>query len=445
MRKLEFVVCAVLAALPAVGGEAEAGKDEPLAIPAEYARLRAEDWPVMRACLDDFLLRGLVDPGTAPSGVRTNDVVWTLRRLAKITWPEAQRGAVAAHLAGWIETLLLEKGMLRRGMEVSRADVPYHSHFFYVPHQALRTLCAIDPPQAYTSFRRLWTLIAGKPENWYCASLRTSMLELLSAQFRDEAAQECLQALERISGTRLTPEERRLRDQFTRRRTLLGLNDQRKAFAYLWEEDKVEGPAVTRERAWIWYEKLKDMQEVYGTLDPAVPFGMATAAEAEFAKRYILLYASCGAANRKFSSAEKSPDARSRAFMASIVKTVEAFYAEHPEEIRRLRSSGDDFLRSAADGVKRNLLAARLGTQIEHKGGELKGVRLLGVTPGGPAEKAGLQMDDLVVELAGKKTGSLDAYAGAVETLEADTPAPVVVERAGMRMTLTIVVSAAQE
>lgn len=78
-----------------------------------------------------------------------------------------------------------------------------------------------------------------------------------------------------------------------------------------------------------------------------------------------------------------------------------------------------------------------LGTIPDYASQE-KGVKISGVREGAPAEAAGLQPDDVIVELAGKEISDLYDYTYILGDLEAGEEVSIVVVRAGERLTLTI-------
>jgi len=71
-------------------------------------------------------------------------------------------------------------------------------------------------------------------------------------------------------------------------------------------------------------------------------------------------------------------------------------------------------------------------------GGDVDGMLLSDVRPGGPAEKAGLTGGDIVVEFAGKSIGSLQDYSDALRGAKVDDPVTIIVIRDGERVSLTI-------
>lgn len=69
---------------------------------------------------------------------------------------------------------------------------------------------------------------------------------------------------------------------------------------------------------------------------------------------------------------------------------------------------------------------------------EVKGLLLGGVVAGGPAEKAGLQKGDVIVEIAGQSITNIYDYTFALELLKIDQPVKVVYTRAGKRIETTL-------
>jgi hypothetical protein len=69
---------------------------------------------------------------------------------------------------------------------------------------------------------------------------------------------------------------------------------------------------------------------------------------------------------------------------------------------------------------------------------DVEGLLLEGVFPGGPAEKAGLQAGDVIVELAGTAIPDVYAYSDALDSLEIDVPVTVIFIRGGERRETTL-------
>ena len=67
-----------------------------------------------------------------------------------------------------------------------------------------------------------------------------------------------------------------------------------------------------------------------------------------------------------------------------------------------------------------------------------KGLLLGGVIGGGPAEAAGLQKGDVIVEIAGQSIANIYDYTYALELLKIGEPVKVIYERAGMRHETTL-------
>ncbi len=79
-------------------------------------------------------------------------------------------------------------------------------------------------------------------------------------------------------------------------------------------------------------------------------------------------------------------------------------------------------------GTRANM-AAYLGTIPDYTQGDLKGVKLAGVTPGAPAAEAGVKAKDVIIELAGKKIDNVYDYTYAIEALRVGQETEIVVRR----------------
>ena len=69
--------------------------------------------------------------------------------------------------------------------------------------------------------------------------------------------------------------------------------------------------------------------------------------------------------------------------------------------------------------------------QIPDYASEAKGLLLGGVSAGGPAEQAGLQKGDLIVEIGGQSIANIYDYTYALDVLKPDEPVKVVYVRSG--------------
>ena len=69
---------------------------------------------------------------------------------------------------------------------------------------------------------------------------------------------------------------------------------------------------------------------------------------------------------------------------------------------------------------------------------EVKGLLLSGVIGGGPAEAAGLQKGDVVVEIAGQTIANIYDYTYSLDAVKIGVPVKVTIEREGKRVELTV-------
>lgn len=97
--------------------------------------------------------------------------------------------------------------------------------------------------------------------------------------------------------------------------------------------------------------------------------------------------------------------------------------------------------RSPETSTSRASMRAYTGTIPEYAT-EIEGLQLGGVMAGGPAEKAGLQKGDVIVEFAGTPVLNIYDYMNALEAARIGEPLTVVFLRGGERMTVTLVPAA---
>ncbi len=93
--------------------------------------------------------------------------------------------------------------------------------------------------------------------------------------------------------------------------------------------------------------------------------------------------------------------------------------------------------RSDAGGGSRETLRAYLGTIPDYTT-EVKGVKLSGVRGGSPAEKAGLQGGDVLVEFGSQKITNIYDYTYALDAVKIGQPVKIAVDREGKRVELTV-------
>jgi hypothetical protein len=93
--------------------------------------------------------------------------------------------------------------------------------------------------------------------------------------------------------------------------------------------------------------------------------------------------------------------------------------------------------RRAASGGSRDSVRAYTGTIPDYTT-EVDGLRLSGVIPGGPAEQAGLEEGDVIIEFAGREIQNIYDYTYALDSVKIDQTIAVVCMRDGQRMELSI-------
>jgi hypothetical protein len=137
-------------------------------------------------------------------------------------------------------------------------------------------------------------------------------------------------------------------------------------------------------------------------------------------------------------------------------------YHRASDDVERINAEGmlrvvnvaEKAIRALADrpaklAIVRTAITARAGGSRQSSGvyfgsvpdmgaGDVPGMKLAGVTPGGPAAKAGLKAGDVIVEFGGKTVKDIYEYTDALNSFKPDDVVQVVVVRDGQRVTLTV-------
>lgn len=108
---------------------------------------------------------------------------------------------------------------------------------------------------------------------------------------------------------------------------------------------------------------------------------------------------------------------------------------------KKLLSSSDElaYVAVKAEGEHRGaFLRAYFGTIPDYAATDIQGVKLGGVSAGGPAEKAGIMAGDIIVSVAGKKIENIYDYTYALEALKIGAAVTVEVMRAEKRLKFSV-------
>ena len=99
-------------------------------------------------------------------------------------------------------------------------------------------------------------------------------------------------------------------------------------------------------------------------------------------------------------------------------------------QARRSTSGGSDPARIGS--------SVYLGTMPDYAADSKDGMRLAGVSPGGPAEKGGLKEGDVITRLAGKKVGTIYDFMESLGQHKPGEKVEIVIKRNGKDITLQI-------
>ena len=93
---------------------------------------------------------------------------------------------------------------------------------------------------------------------------------------------------------------------------------------------------------------------------------------------------------------------------------------------------------AAGQDAPRARLTAYLGTIPDYVAGDVKGLKLSGVSKDGPAAKSGVQGGDIIVQLAGRKIEDIYDYTYAIEALKIGEEVTIVVQRGEKTVTMRV-------
>jgi hypothetical protein len=123
-------------------------------------------------------------------------------------------------------------------------------------------------------------------------------------------------------------------------------------------------------------------------------------------------------------------DVADEARVVNFAERIARAIADRPARLTYVRSAPPpQIARDAGNG-------AYFGSVPDMSAADVVGVRLMGVTPGSPADKAGVRKGDVVVEFGGMKVKDLYEYTDALRAHKPGDEVKVVVERDGKRLTL---------
>jgi C-terminal processing protease CtpA/Prc len=163
----------------------------------------------------------------------------------------------------------------------------------------------------------------------------------------------------------------------------------------------------------------------------AEPASRADAAQAEAARASADAAKNAAAAAKASASAEKAAAEVEKELMRARERLEEA-----AREVAQLSAqmAGQDVLRFRTGGSRRAMLGVQIG-----EAGEKGGVRVAGVSPGGPAATAGVKPGDVIVAVNGQKVADARELSARVRALDPGAKAKVDVEREGKVQTLVVV------
>lgn len=123
-------------------------------------------------------------------------------------------------------------------------------------------------------------------------------------------------------------------------------------------------------------------------------------------------------------------DVADEARVVNFAERIARAIADRPARLTYVRSAPPRLM-TQGDGH-----GAYFGSVPDMSAADVVGVRLMGVTPGSPADRAGVRKGDVVVEFGGIQVKDLYQYTDALRAHKPGDEVTVVVERNGKRLTL---------
>jgi hypothetical protein len=123
-------------------------------------------------------------------------------------------------------------------------------------------------------------------------------------------------------------------------------------------------------------------------------------------------------------------DVADEARVVNYAERIARAIANRPARLTYVRSAPPPQITQGAGN------GAYFGSVPDMAAGDVVGVRLMGVTPGSPADKAGVRKGDVVVEFGGMEVKDLYQYTDALRAHKPGDEVKVVVQRDGKRVTL---------
>ncbi|MFQ5582826.1 MAG: hypothetical protein ACE5GL_00130 [Calditrichia bacterium] len=321
--------------------------------PELYGKLSAADWPRLKQTLDSALTNLDIE-NIRLSALRIN-CSYTFARIASIEWNAAQKVEVGQYLKDFYETLIQGRGYITAipDLRVEQRHFPLSDPLFY-PMKALWTLLFVDDEVASQIIESQWQQFLQAPERAYYRMFRRILLTGIHHRYASARIAQCLQTIQKQSAGQLIKDEEIRMENFTHKRTIFLLNDQRDAWNYLLNAPGTpDSPDSLGSKQVLhrWYRYNLLMRDVFQEVDRAIILDVV-GQNAAPVKQYLLLYSACFHTNTKIY--QEPVTLRDRALAARLDSLITAAYRRLPATVFTGQEQ-NDYLRSAYSRLSQRL------------------------------------------------------------------------------------------
>jgi hypothetical protein len=345
MKRLLLFAVIIFSILPEVYSQA---KNSPIDFyPHEYDKLSYQDWPAIKETFETFLaFKSYDEVRNYADHFRAS---FTLARMVKINWDGSLKNEISSYLTYFFDQLIQGNSYLNINTVTIPEYVSIHDPIM-LPHNIIWALFQINAEAACKIIKTYWITTSNLAISSYQGDLREFTLWLFE-NTNNKAAEEFFLENYSLLKDNLSGEEKNLMSAVKLKCEISGMNDQKKAWEYLWNVSKLDNSTDLDEKAqFLWYKNILMMKQVYGDLDNRTIVKISDKTDSAN-KKYLFLYSACFNINSQLTSG------RGYKIDRSIINDLDRAVNKMESQRSSLKSlsTEKDFLRVTYDLMKSNV------------------------------------------------------------------------------------------